>query len=293
MVQINFASQEIIHKLVYYGPSKAGKTSILALLDETLPSSSKGRLVSITNEAGRTLFFDHLPIDLGEVSGMRLKYLLYGVPGRKEFLVHRKNTLSGADGIIFLVDSQRDRLEENVEMLQELRGLIAQLNLGSIPLIFQYHKQDLPQALSAEELNRHLNGEGLPYFLSSMERPEEVFLPLKELASRTLERLQLSEIFSQASSRGRKKLLPRLDKKIFYKSLENLVLRRGSFRVSDIRDLIAKRGQKISRRAITRQLNALIREGKLQKSGYGKGTIYFIPEELLGEWMEEFSREET
>lgn len=164
MAMIDVADREIHLKIVYYGPGLSGKTTNLIWLHDHLPESGKSTLVSIEGNQERTLFFDFLPLDLPPLGDYRVRLHLYSVPGQQRFDATRAAHLRGADGVVFVADSQRDRVADNQESLRELDATLA--NLGhvpaSIPIVFQYNKGDLPGSLTRTQLDAHLNVLGWP-----------------------------------------------------------------------------------------------------------------------------------
>jgi signal recognition particle receptor subunit beta len=189
MVQINFANKEIQCKIVYYGPGMSGKTTNLEVVHKKAPSGAKGDLTSIATEGDRTLFFDFMPLDLGNIAGIKTKFQLYTVPGQVYYNSTRKLVLQGVDGIVFVADSQAEKLEENVEAIENLRQNLREYgrDLDSIPVVFQWNKRDLPTALPVEEMNAKLNPVGAPTFEAVAATGEGVFPTLKALASLVLE----------------------------------------------------------------------------------------------------------
>ncbi len=189
MVQINFANKEIQCKIVYYGPGMSGKTTNLEIVHKKAPGGAKGDLTSIATEGDRTLFFDFMPLDLGNIAGIKTKFQLYTVPGQVYYNSTRKLVLQGVDGIVFVADSQAEKIEENIEALENLKGNLKEYgrDLDSIPLVIQYNKRDLPTAMSIEDLEARLNPVGAPTFEAVAATGEGVFPTLKALASLVLE----------------------------------------------------------------------------------------------------------
>ncbi|MCX8037136.1 MAG: ADP-ribosylation factor-like protein, partial [Candidatus Sumerlaeia bacterium] len=165
MANINYAFKEVSCKIVYYGPGLCGKTTNLQIIHKTIPPKFRGDLVSLATEQDRTLFFDFLPLDLGEVKGFRTKFQLYTVPGQVYYRATRRLVLKGADGVVFVADSGPDRMEENCESLEDLRNDLQSygLNLETMPYVIQYNKRDLPNALSLPLLQKRLNFFNVPY----------------------------------------------------------------------------------------------------------------------------------
>jgi signal recognition particle receptor subunit beta len=191
MVQINFALKEVNCKIVYYGPGMSGKTTNLEIVHLKAPETHKGELTSIATEGDRTLFFDFMPLDLGTIAGMRTKFQLYTVPGQVYYNSTRKLVLQGVDGVIFVADSQRSKMEENLESMENLRANLAEYGkkLDEVPVVIQYNKRDLPEALPVEALNEKMNPLGLPWFEAVASTGEGVFPTLKALSSMVLESL--------------------------------------------------------------------------------------------------------
>ena len=162
MVVVSYSGKEINAKLVYYGAGLSGKTTNLESIYEAVPDSSRGKMVSMKTQSDRTLFFDLLPLDLGEIMGFKTRFLLYTVPGQVFYNATRKLVLKGADAIVFVADSEVGKMEENKESLANLRANLAEygLSLDEIPWVMQYNKRDLPNVYSAEELNAELNPGG-------------------------------------------------------------------------------------------------------------------------------------
>jgi signal recognition particle receptor subunit beta len=159
MVLFNYATKEITAKIVYYGPGLCGKTTNLQFVYDSLPSNNKSKMLSLATKTDRTLFFDFLPLDLGKIRGMRTKLQLYTVPGQVYYNSTRQLVLKGADGVVFVADSQDFALDANHESLQNLEDNLKRqgIRLPEIPVVLQYNKRDLPNALSVAELNGSLN----------------------------------------------------------------------------------------------------------------------------------------
>lgn len=162
MALFNYATKEITLKIVYYGPGLSGKTTNLQHLHSTLNPETKGRLLSLSTEADRTLFFDFLPVELGKIRDFSIRFQLYTVPGQVRYNATRKVVLKGADAVIFVADSQRDMKEQNMESFENMREnlLSNNINPDEVPLIIQYNKRDLTNVASIEELNADLNRNG-------------------------------------------------------------------------------------------------------------------------------------
>ena len=193
MVQINFALKEVNCKVVFYGPGMSGKTTNLEIVHQKAPEENKGELTSISTDGDRTLFFDFMPLDLGNVAGMRTKFQLYTVPGQVYYNATRKLVLQGADGVVFVADSQARRLDDNIESLQNLQAnLLGQgVDVRTFPMVMQYNKQDLPAdlILTAADLDDALNFRGLRSFPGDALRGAGVFETLKGISELVLKRL--------------------------------------------------------------------------------------------------------
>jgi len=159
MSLINYASREINCKLVYYGPGLGGKTTNLEYIYEKVAPAAKGKMISLATETERTLFFDFLPVDLGTIRGFKTRFHLYTVPGQVYYNASRKLILKGVDGVVFVADSQIERMEANVESMQNLYDNLLQhgYDLTRIPFTVQYNKRDLPNAAPIDELQENLN----------------------------------------------------------------------------------------------------------------------------------------
>src|SRR5512145_2794917 len=165
MVLFNYSTKELTAKVVYYGPGLCGKTTNLQWIHENLPIKNKGKMLSLATETDRTLFFDFLPIDLGQVRGMRMRIQLYTVPGQVFYNATRRMVLKGADALVFVVDSQEAMLDASLESLENMRQNLEanEIDPDQIPTIFQYNKRDLPNALPIEILNERINPRELPF----------------------------------------------------------------------------------------------------------------------------------
>ena len=193
MSLVNFTTREITCKIVYYGPGRSGKTTNLHYVYGRVPDSRRGRMVSLATQTDRTLFFDFLPIDLGTISGFTTRFQLYTVPGQVYYNATRRLVLQGADGVVFVADSQARQLDENIESLQNLQANLLDLgvDIRQLPLILQYNKQDLPKELilTPAELDDALNFRGLPSFAADALHGSGVFEALKGISELVLERL--------------------------------------------------------------------------------------------------------
>lgn len=193
MTFINYASREINCKIVYYGPGLCGKTTNLQFIYEKTNPNAKGKLISLATETDRTLFFDFLPLELGNVRGFKTRFHLYTVPGQVFYDASRKLILKGVDGVIFVADSQRERMDANVESLRNLeQNLRAQgYEIRSLPYVLQLNKRDLPSALPVEEMKAKLglNNEPVLEAIAASDEGIGVFDTLKAVAKLVLQDL--------------------------------------------------------------------------------------------------------
>jgi signal recognition particle receptor subunit beta len=168
MVLFNYATKEITAKIVYYGPGLCGKTTNLQFVYDSLPSNNKSKMLSLATKTDRTLFFDFLPLDLGKIRGMRTKLQLYTVPGQVYYNSTRQLVLKGSDGIVFVADSQDFAMDANLESLQNLEDNLKRqgVRLREMPLVLQYNKRDLPNAMPVAEMDAEINKLGVPRFES-------------------------------------------------------------------------------------------------------------------------------
>ncbi len=168
MVLFNYATKEITAKIVYYGPGLCGKTTNLQFVYDSLPSNNKSKMLSLATKTDRTLFFDFLPLDLGKIRGMRTKLQLYTVPGQVYYNSTRQLVLKGADGVVFVADSQDHATDANLESLQNLEDNLKRqgVRIREIPLVIQFNKRDLPNALPVAEMVAEVNKLGVPHFES-------------------------------------------------------------------------------------------------------------------------------
>jgi signal recognition particle receptor subunit beta len=189
MVQINFAQKEIQCKIVYYGPGMSGKTTNLELVHSKVPEESRGELTSIATTGERTLYFDYMPLDLGQIAGIRTKFQLYTVPGQIYYKSTRRLVLQGVDGIVFVADSSKAKIAENKESMADLEENLRDMgkSLTDVPIVIQYNKRDIPDAMSIEELQQQVNVHGFPHFEAVANKGDGVFPTLKDLAGRVLE----------------------------------------------------------------------------------------------------------
>jgi len=196
MTFINYASREINCKIVYYGPGLCGKTTNLQYIYDKSNPGAKGKLISLATETDRTLFFDFLPLDLGTVRGFKTRFHLYTVPGQVFYDASRKLILKGVDGVIFVADSQVERMDANVESIENLvENLKSQgYDLGKIPYVLQLNKRDLPNVAPAEEMRQLLMRKNPPEPIVEACAPKGigVFETLKAVAKLVLAELTKS-----------------------------------------------------------------------------------------------------
>ncbi|HEY6207453.1 MAG TPA: gliding-motility protein MglA [Gemmatimonadales bacterium] len=193
MSLVNFTAREIACKIVYYGPGRSGKTTNLHYVYDRVPDSRRGQMVSLATQTDRTLFFDFLPIDLGQISGFSTRFQLYTVPGQVYYNATRRLVLQGADGVVFVADSQAQQLDENLESLQNLQSNLLEhgVDIRNLPLVMQYNKQDLPRELilAPTDLDDALNFRGVPSFGADALHGAGVFETLKGISELVLKKL--------------------------------------------------------------------------------------------------------
>lgn len=191
MSMINYASREINCKIVYYGTGLGGKTTNLEYVYSKVNPETRGKMISLATEADRTLFFDFLPIDLGAIRGFKTRFHLYTVPGQVYYNASRKLILKGVDGIIFVADSQVDRMEANIEAMHNLYENLESYgyDLSKIPFVIQYNKRDLERIASVEELRSELNPMGVPDFTAIAVEGDGVFETLKAVSKQVVKTL--------------------------------------------------------------------------------------------------------
>jgi signal recognition particle receptor subunit beta len=185
---INYASREINCKIVYYGPGLGGKTTNLQYIYDSTAPQAKGKLISLATETDRTLFFDFLPLDLGTVRGFKTRFHLYTVPGQVFYDASRKLILKGVDGVVFVADSQRERMDANTESLMNLEQNLKQqgYDLHKIPYVLQLNKRDLPNIVTLDDLKAELLRKNEPVFEAVANKGTGVFDTLKAVAKQVL-----------------------------------------------------------------------------------------------------------
>ncbi len=189
---INYMAREINCKIVYYGPGLCGKTTNLQYIYERTNPDAKGKMISLATETERTLFFDFLPLSLGEIRGFKTRFHLYTVPGQVFYDASRKLILKGVDGVIFVADSQIERLEANQESVDNLRTNLAEqgYSLEKIPYVIQYNKRDLPNVVDVKELHDLVNPMNVPEFEAVARTGPGVFETLKAVSKLVLTELK-------------------------------------------------------------------------------------------------------
>lgn len=203
MASINYATREISCKIVYYGPGLSGKTTNLQIIHRKIPSDNKSEMVSLATETDRTLFFDFLPLDLGSIKGFATKFQLYTVPGQVYYNATRKLVLRGVDGVVFVADSQRDKMPENIESLRNLQENLKEygIDLGTVPFVLQYNKRDLPGVATVEELDAQLNWHKVPTFEAQAHQGVGVFTTLKAIGKIVIDTFNAKYSARQSSRR--------------------------------------------------------------------------------------------
>ncbi len=181
---INYNAKEIHCKIVYYGPSLSGKTTNVQWLYHKTAGEDKSELVELPSDIERTIFFDFLPLDVGDIRGFKTRFHLYSVPGQVVYDTSRKLILKNLDGVVFVADSQAERMEENIQSLENLKTNLEMqgYDINKIPLVFQYNKRDLPNALPLTELRRVLNKYNAPEFEATAREGSGVFEALKTVS---------------------------------------------------------------------------------------------------------------
>ena len=191
MVVVSYSGREINAKIVYYGPGLSGKTTNLEKIYDSVPETNRGRMVSMKTQTDRTLFFDLLPLDLGELQGMKTRFLLYTVPGQVYYNATRKLVLKGVDAIVFVADSAPDKMAENRESLSNLEQNLKAygLDIQTIPWVIQFNKRDLPGALSVQQMNQELNRYNVPTFEAQAANSVGVFETLRGVSKLLLAKI--------------------------------------------------------------------------------------------------------
>jgi len=191
MSMINYASREINCKLVFYGPGLGGKTTNLEYVYNKVNPETRGKLISLATEQERTLFFDFLPVDLGSIRGFKTRFHLYTVPGQVYYNASRRLILKGVDGLVFVADSQAERMDANIAALENLYENLSDYGYDpyQLPIVLQWNKRDLPNAVPVDELRRQLNPMGLPEYEAVAVNGAGVFDTLKAVSKLVLKSL--------------------------------------------------------------------------------------------------------
>ena len=192
MAFINYSTREINIKLVYYGPGLCGKTTNLQHIFEKSAPETRGKMISLATETERTLFFDFMPLQMGKVKGFNTRFHLYTVPGQVFYDASRKLILKGADGVVFVADSQRERMDANLESVDNMIENLEEhgMSIDTIPWLIQYNKRDLPSAVSMEELRKEINTFGVQDFEAVATTGIGVFETLKAIAKLSLKHMK-------------------------------------------------------------------------------------------------------
>lgn len=185
---INYSAREINCKIVYYGPGLCGKTTNLQFIYRRTNPGQKGKLISLATETERTLFFDFLPLALGDIKGFKIRFHLYTVPGQVFYAASRKLILKGVDGVVFVADSQLERIESNLESFDDLKINLAEqgYELEKLPFTIQYNKRDLPSIMPVREMDELINNRNVPWFEAVAVTGKGVFETLKSVAKQVL-----------------------------------------------------------------------------------------------------------
>jgi mutual gliding-motility protein MglA len=191
MSMINYASREITCKIVYYGPGLCGKTANLEYIYRKVNPETRGKMISLATENERTLFFDFLPVDLGSIRGFNTRFYLYTVPGQVYYNASRRLILKGVDGIVFVADSQAERMDANLASMQNLYENLADYGYDphQLPMVLQYNKRDLPTRISVDELRVQLNPGELEDYEAVATKGEGVFDTLRAVSKRVIKAL--------------------------------------------------------------------------------------------------------
>jgi signal recognition particle receptor subunit beta len=192
MALVNHQTREINAKIVYYGPGLCGKTTNIHMIFHRIAPGQRGKLISLATETDRTLFFDFLPVELGTIKNYKVRFHLYTVPGQVFYNATRKLVLKGADGVIFVADSQRAMLDANIESISNLRDNLHDqgINLSNFPMVIQYNKRDLPDVLSTNELNAAVNPRLVPFYEAVATTGDGVLKTFTAIAKLVLQDMQ-------------------------------------------------------------------------------------------------------
>ena len=185
---VNYHTKEINCKIVYYGPGLGGKTTNIQYVYQKTSSNLKGKMITLNTDNERTLFFDFLPLDLGEIRGFKTRFHLYTVPGQVFYEASRKLILRGVDGLVFVADSQVERMEANIESMKSLEQNLVEQGYSPerVPTVMQWNKRDLPNTCSVEELSQRLNKFKAPEYEAIATNGSGVFETLKMISKLVL-----------------------------------------------------------------------------------------------------------
>ena len=189
---INYANKEINCKIIYFGPGLSGKTTNVQYIYEHTQQDQRGKLVTLSTENERTLFFDFLPLSVGDVRGYKTRFHLYTIPGQTFYEVSRQFILKGVDGIVFVADSQAERMESNIESFDALEKTLdlQGYDIHKIPLVFQYNKRDLPGVVTVRELEATFNPMHRPYFEAVANKGQGVMETLQAISQWVIRELK-------------------------------------------------------------------------------------------------------
>jgi mutual gliding-motility protein MglA len=189
---INYASKEINCKIVYFGPGLSGKTTNVQYIFEHAHENQRGKLVTLSTENERTLFFDFLPLDIGEVRGYKTRFHLYTIPGQTFYEVSQQFILKGIDGVVFVADSQAERMEANIESFEALQKHLEQqgYDLAKLPLVFQYNKRDMRGVVAVSEMEATFNPMRRPFFEAVANRGQGVMETLQAVSQWVIRELK-------------------------------------------------------------------------------------------------------
>ncbi len=281
MSSINHHTREINVKMVYYGPGLGGKTTSLQHIHRSLPDENRGEMVSLATAVDRTLFFDFLPVKLKKISGFTIRMSLYTVPGQVHYNATRKLVLQGADGVVFVADSQEARLIANVESLhnldENLRG--HGMNPQTVPLVLQYNKRDLPNIMSVEDLDQELRRRGEPRFETCALDGRGIFASLKAITREVLQDLKTKGIYREkAQSRpapefgSAPEVAPSVERTLVHALHTRTDLQ--AFSIKDERPEVSPRGLTLSDlwESVTDRDQILAMEGDIERGDYGSAV---------------------
>ena len=194
MALINYANKEINAKIVYYGPGLSGKTTNIQYIYQRLRPEHRGKLITLPTQTDRTLFFDFLPVEIPNVKGFTTRFHLYTVPGQVFYNATRKMVLKGADGIVFVADSQKEKFRDNIESLRNLEDNLREYgkSIEILPLVFQFNKRDLSEISTVEEINKGINTKGYSYFEAIATQGKGVMETLSAISKTVLKHLKES-----------------------------------------------------------------------------------------------------